>query len=110
MPPDEQLVRIVEWPKEEALLDHRFDADSPAHVVVRSDERAFQVDMDMSLRAREVIPVCIQVCEPICADSEYTIAIDVFDRPVAAITIKGRTRLFNCGDKEQPPVVRSGPA
>jgi hypothetical protein len=109
MPPEEQLVRIAEWPKDPALLDHRFDADAPAHVIVRSDERAFQVDMDMNFRAREVVPLCIQVCEPICADSEYTIAIDVFERPVAAITIKGRTRLFNCRDDKQPPVVTSGP-
>lgn len=103
MPPDEQLVRIVEWPDDPARLDHRFDADRPAHVVVRSDERAFQVDMDMNLRAREMIPVCIQVCEPICAESNYTIAIDVFDRPVASITIKGLTRLFNCRDDKSPP-------
>jgi hypothetical protein len=99
MPPDEQLVRIVEWPKERALLDHRFEQDSPAHVVVKSDDKAFQVDMDMNLSARETIPVCIKVCEPICAESSYTIGIDVFDRPVAVITIKGLTRLFNCGDQ-----------
>lgn len=103
MPPDEQLVRIVEWPKEPALLDHRFEQDTPAHVVVRSDDRRFQVDMDMNVSAREVIPVCIQVCEPICAESNYTIAIDVFDRPVAAISIKGRTRLFACRDEKSPP-------
>lgn len=110
MPPDEQLVRIVEWPKDQALLDHRFEKDAPAHVVVRSDEQPFQVEMDMNLAARGVIPVCIQVCEPICAESAYTIAIDVFDRPVAAITIKGLTRLFNCrDDKTPPPTPTHGP-
>ncbi len=109
MPPDEQLVRIVEWPKGPALLDHRFDAEAPAHVVVSSDERQFQVDMDMNLAAKGIIPVCIQVCEPICAESEYTIAIDVFDRPVAAITIKGLTRLFNCRDDKSPPREPHGP-
>jgi hypothetical protein len=108
MPPEVDLVRIVEWPKEPALLDHRFDADAPAHVIVRSDEQPFHVDMQMNVAAREVIPVCIQVCEPICAESNYTIAIDIFDRPVAAITIKGLTRLFNCGDK-QPPSVSHAP-
>jgi hypothetical protein len=108
MPPEEDLVRIVEWPKEPALLDHRFDAGAPAHVIVRSDEQPFHVDMQMNVAAREVIPVCIQVCEPICAESNYTIAIDIFDRPVAAITIKGLTRLFNCGDR-QPPSVSHAP-
>lgn len=104
MPPDEQLVRIVEWPKERALLDHRFEQDSPAHVVVQSDDKAFQVDMDMNLTARQTIPVCIKVCEPICAESSYSIGIDVFDRPVAVITIKGLTRLFNCGDDRTPGI------
>jgi hypothetical protein len=107
MPPDEQLVRIVEWPKERALLDHRFEADAPAHVVVRSDEQPFQVEMGMNLSARDVIPLCIKVCEPICAESNYTIAIDVFDRPVAAITIKGLTRLFNCGDEKRPGIANA---
>lgn len=110
MPPDEQLVRIVEWPEGPAVLDHRFESESPAHVVVRSDERPFQVEMDMNLAARDVVPVCIKVCEPICAASEYTIAIDVFDRPVAAITIKGLTRLFNCADDKSPPRVSDVPA
>jgi hypothetical protein len=27
----------------------------------------------------------------------------VFDRPVAQITIKGLTRLFNCGDRRPSP-------
>jgi hypothetical protein len=103
MPPDEQLVRILEWPKEEpALLEHRFDADAPANVIVRTDEGPLSVDMAMNVTARETIPVCIKVCEPICAASEYTIAIDVFDRPVASITIKGLTRLFNCEREPKP--------
>lgn len=45
------------------------------------------------------IPVCIRLCEPICARSEYSIDITVFDRPVASITVAGQTRLFNCDDK-----------
>jgi hypothetical protein len=57
----------------------------------------------MNLAAKDTIPVCIKVCEPICAESSYTIGIDVFDRPVAQITIKGLTRLFNCGDRRPSP-------
>ena len=109
MPPEEQIVKIVEWPKEQAVLDHRFEADSPAHVVVRSDDQAFSVDMNMNLAAREAIPVCIKVCEPICAASEYTIAIDIFDRPVAAITIKGLTRLFSCNDENPRTPLTNAP-
>jgi hypothetical protein len=109
MPPEEQIVKIVEWPKEQAVLDHRFEAESPAHVVVSSADQAFNVDMNMNLAARETIPVCIKVCEPICAASEYTIAIDIFDRPVAAITIKGLTRLFSCGDENPRTPLTNAP-
>jgi hypothetical protein len=45
------------------------------------------------------IPVCIRLCEPICARSEYSIDITIFDRPVASIAVAGQTRLFNCDDK-----------
>jgi hypothetical protein len=43
------------------------------------------------------VPVCIRVCEPICARSDYTIAVTLFDRPVASITVSGTTRIENCG-------------
>lgn len=53
----------------------------------------------ISVAVREPIPVCIKLCEPICARSEYTIGIDIFDRPVAAITVKGLTKLFGCDER-----------
>jgi len=53
----------------------------------------------VSVVTREPVPVCLKLCEPICARSEYTVGIDIFDRPVAAITIKGLTKLFGCDDK-----------
>jgi hypothetical protein len=45
------------------------------------------------------VPICIRVCEPICAKSEYSIGITIFDRPVATITVSGQTRFFNCDEK-----------
>jgi hypothetical protein len=48
---------------------------------------------------RDTVPVCIKLCEPICADSRYEIGIDIFERPVAKITIGGVTRFFNCREK-----------
>jgi hypothetical protein len=99
MPPEEDVVRIVEWPEGPALLQHQFEK-TPAHLVVETwPQDPVHVDMAMNVVAREQIPVCIRVCEPICAQSEYTIAIDIFDRPVAAINIKGMTRLFNCREE-----------
>lgn len=106
---EDQAVHIVGWPKERALLDHAFNPDAPcpvtltfedapANVVVHTQE-PLSVDMRMALVAREEIPLCIRVCEPICAQSEYTVGIDIFDRPVAAITVRGMTKLFGCDDK-----------
>ena len=45
------------------------------------------------------VKLCVSVCEPICAQSEYTIGIDIFDRPVASITVLGTTKLYNCPEK-----------
>lgn len=58
-----------------------------------------QVEMAMLMSSRDPVKLCISVCEPICAQSEYTIGIDIFDRPVASITVRGTTKLFNCSDK-----------
>lgn len=98
---DEQpSVRIVEWPKEPAQLEHQFDPDRPVPVNVAFDEgAAVALDMRMALTAREDVPLCIKICEPICARSEYTIGIDIFDRPVALVTIRGTTKLFACDDR-----------
>jgi hypothetical protein len=49
------------------------------------------------------IKLCVSLCEPICVQSDYTIGIDVFDRPVASITVRGMTKLFNCAEKVAPP-------
>jgi hypothetical protein len=55
--------------------------------------------MAMNLRAPETLPLCIRLCEPICAESNYTIGISIFDRPVITITLRGKTRLFGCREE-----------
>jgi hypothetical protein len=45
------------------------------------------------------LELCVEVCRPICAQSEYTIGIEIFSRPVAQITVRGLTRLFNCDEQ-----------
>ena len=108
---DEHDVRILSWPKEPAGLQHHFDPGqpvpvsisfqpSPARMVVSTEpNRRLAVDMDMNLRAPETLPLCIKLCEPICAESNYTIGISIFDRPVISITIRGKTRLSSCREE-----------
>lgn len=114
---EEQDVRIVGWPAEPAQVSHRFESEqpcpvsisfneTPAQVILTNDpKQPLAVDMDMLVRAREPIPFCIKVCEPICAESNYTIGINIFDNPFASITVRGLTRLFNC--QETPPGERT---
>lgn len=111
---EEQHVSIVSWPKEPAGLAHQFDpenpcpvsirfTEAPVHVIVAGDpKQPLDVDMKMQVSAREAIPLCIKLCEPICARSDYTIGINIFDNPFASITVRGMTRLGACD--EPPPV------
>jgi hypothetical protein len=73
---EENVVRIAAWP-EQPLTTRQTS--------------------EQTVSFRGEVPVCIRVCEPICARSDYTIGITVFDRPVASITVSGTTRIENCG-------------
>jgi hypothetical protein len=97
MADEKRIVSIVAWPERPARLEHAFE--KPVTVVLQASATD-PLNVNMNLVVREAIPLCIKLCEPICASSEYTIGITIFDRPVAAITIKGLTRLFNCKDEE----------
>ena len=99
---EENDVKIMQWPAEQARLSHAFE-DSSAHVILAAQE-PFDVGMDMRVSAKEPVPLCIKLCEPICVDSQYTIGIEIFDRPFASITVRGRTRLFGCPDETTPVV------
>jgi hypothetical protein len=104
---EDMNVRIVGWPDEPVQLAHRFDPDTPAPVQVSFDtgparvfistdpRNTLAVDMNMNLQVPETLPICIRLCEPICAESNYTISISIFDRPVITLTIRGKTRLFS---------------
>lgn len=72
---DTSTIHIATWPKEPASVN---------------------MSMDSALTLRSEVPLCIRLCEPICAKSDYSIGITIFDRPVATISISGITRLFNC--------------
>jgi|tagenome__1003787_1003787.scaffolds.fasta_scaffold20935338_2 hypothetical protein len=109
---EETDVRLLAWPAEPAQLQHRgsaeepvelrvgFAPDSPAAVVLRTDpEGSLDVRMTMQVRAEEPVPLCIRVCEPICVTSEYRIAVDIFDRPVMSVTVRGTTRFAECDEE-----------
>lgn len=118
MDEDESSIVITAWPAEPIKVDHEFDEpvpltvgfdETPARVRLSADDGPLQIDMGMRLSAEKPVPVCITICEPICARSRYTIGITIFDRPVADITIQGETRFFNCNDKvpdDGPVIVR----
>lgn len=111
MADEERRVSIVAWPEQAAQLEHTFCkdepcnvmvsfADTPAQVVITSSpELPLNVDMNMNIAARRPIPVCITLCEPICAKSDYTIGIRIFNNPFADIDVRGVTRFFQCKDK-----------
>jgi len=103
-------ISIVSWPKESAKLEHSFQETpcpvsisfekSSANVFVQTNPgQPIQVEMAMNVVAKEVFPICIQMCEPICAKSDYAIGIVIFDHPVASISVKGVTRFQNCREE-----------
>src|SRR5687768_4706965 len=87
----QQDVTINAWPDPLAVT-HRTDP-----------ERTPQVDMTMTMRADRPVPVCFTLCEPICARSDYSIGLSIFDNPVVRIRIVGETRIAPCGDKHELP-------
>ncbi len=87
---EDHNVHIVEWPKEgTARLEHLFN-DKPLQVSMLHNQG-------------QAVPLCIKLCEPICAESNYRIGINLLGQPFAEIVIKGVTRLFNCRDNNDKP-------
>ena len=88
---EDSTVRIVEWP------------DEPAHVVLATDPALpIGVDVNTRVTVRDDIAVCLKICEPICAESDYRVGISIFNNPFASISVRGITRLFGCADRDRP--------
>ena len=99
-------VRITAAPDTPLRLRHGFDAAEPLPVALRfgdtrlpvrlgTGDRALSVDMRALLAARQALPLCLSLCESICADSDYRVEITIFDRPVMTIRLRGRTRFHS---------------
>ena len=112
----DQDVKIQIWPKEPAQLEHRFDPEAPCPVSIRfedsrarvrvetSQERPIHAAMNLNLgTAGEPLRVCVSVCDPICAESDYRIGLTVFDQPAALVSVRGRTKLGPCRPPREDP-------
>jgi hypothetical protein len=89
----QQDVTIAAWPQDPLTITHRTSPDETP-----------SLDMNMTMRADRPVPVCFTLCEPICARSDYSIGLSIFDNPVVRIRVVGETRIQPCGDKhERPP-------
>ncbi|HEY5746196.1 MAG TPA: hypothetical protein VIU12_08990 [Chryseolinea sp.] len=94
---EENTVRIVEWPKEQAaILDHQFKQPVPVQVGGLKGGQPVDVNMNMHINDMKQVPLCIRICEPICAKSRYSIGINLLGQSFAEITITGVTQIANC--------------
>lgn len=104
---EDRTITISAWPAEPARLSHGFESGSPLParvgflsgqplgVRLGSGGAPIPIDMRMLLAAPRAIPICLSLCEAICADSDYTIGITLFDRPIISIRLRGRTRIHS---------------
>ena len=97
--PTDQDINIVGWPPT-LSLEHKTDPSATPKVSVGFESSPVQMNMDMNVANTNPFKVCIQLCEPITVKSSYTIGIDVFDRPVAAITLNGTTTIYNSPEEQ----------
>jgi hypothetical protein len=107
----ENLVTVAAWPPEgAAALQHHFtEKPCPVSIFIEKTpigidlqslpETPFNVNMDMELKANDVIPVSFKLCEPVCAKSEYRLDIDIGGTPFAGVTLRGKTMIFGCDEE-----------
>jgi hypothetical protein len=97
-------VHIKEWPKgQEALLSHKVPEPIPVSMQNgQVDPFHVNMNMNMLLQRPDTLPICIKICEPICAESNYKIGINLLGQPFAEIVVKGITRLFGCSKDKLP--------
>jgi hypothetical protein len=89
---EDQNVHIRTWP----ALEHQFLKPVDLNMFNNAQQ---PLHLNMNLREGQVLPVCIKLCEPICAESNYKIGLSLMGQPFIEIVVQGITRIFNCRDK-----------
>jgi len=79
-------------------VDHSFGEDVGLKI---TEWPRMPFNMMMAHVAEKPVPICIQICEPICAESKYKIGINLLGQPFAEIALSGITRLFNCRSEKE---------
>lgn len=105
----ENHISIISWPEQTAKVEHNLKLEEACPVSIHIDKQPLTVEihspsdeplnMNLDVNVKEAIPICIRLSEPICARSEYTIGIDLLDKPFAGVTFRGQTMLFNYQDE-----------
>lgn len=98
---EEQNVNI-RWPKDQPL---DVNMSNPVGLKMFNSQDT-PLHLNMGITDGKVIPVCIKLCEPICAESSYKIGINLMGQSFAEIQISGITRIFNCRDKGNGDVIK----
>ncbi|MFN2458146.1 MAG: hypothetical protein ABR502_08100 [Chitinophagaceae bacterium] len=106
---EERAIHIIDWPKEQkAQLDHSFSSEVPMHVTAWPKEM-LNVNMNMLHNQGRDVPLCIKICEPICAESNYKVSLSLLGQPFIEIAVRGITRLFACNDRPNDPNTPNAP-
>jgi hypothetical protein len=104
---EQQNISISRWPSAPVKVSHAFSGDAcpvsihfeprPARVRIETSRTTpLNVSMEARLAGKAPIPICIRVCEPICADSDYRVGLTAFDEAVAEVAVRGRTKIGAC--------------
>ena len=97
---EDQNVNIVRWPALETVFLKPVDINIPNPVGLNMFNKEEQpLYLNMNIKEGNTLPVCIKLCEPICAESNYKIGLSLMGQPFIEVVIQGITRIFNCRDK-----------
>jgi hypothetical protein len=100
---DDKAVRIVGWAPAPLPMTHAYTGNHPLRIaagfgtaplgvhVSADGGQPFALSLSMLLAAPGAIPMCLSLCESICATSDYTVGITIFNKPVVTIRLQGRT-------------------
>jgi|WetSurMetagenome_2_1015567.scaffolds.fasta_scaffold11859_3 hypothetical protein len=105
---------IDHWPNDVPQFQHEVDIKNIPQVPVSVAFQATNalgvtlhgssdpMNVNVGIVQKQPIPVCIKLCEPICARSNYTIGLDLLCIPLFKVNVQGLTKLYNCASEVTP--------